>query len=107
MMNPGYSQVPPTPHSVLPPSTQGMGGPKPTLTRPVKAFEKGSTWLILCLAIAAFIFIIIAFFALGPLVKVDDLRFGPNLRGYTFGGLLMGFGAVLCVCLAGWYSVRK
>ena len=106
MMNPGYSQVP-QPQSVLPPTTAGMGGPKPTLARPVKAFEKGSTWLILCGALALLIFAIIAFFALGPLAKVDDLRFGPNLRGYTFGGLLMGFGAVLCVCLAGWYSVRK
>lgn len=106
MMNPGYSQVPPPPTAVLPPSAQGLA-PKPTLTRPVKAFEKGSTWLVLCGALAFLIFIIIAFFAFGPLSKVDDLRFGPNLRGYTFGGLLMGFGAVLCVCLAGWYSVRK
>ena len=110
-MNPAFSQPPLPPsqrgYSVLPPSTQGMGAPKPVLARPVKAFEKASTLLILCSAIIVVLFVIIAFFALGPLVKVDDLRFGPNLRGYTFGGLLMGVGSLLCFVLAGWYSARK
>jgi hypothetical protein len=45
--------------------------------------------------------------ALGPFENIDTLRFGPNLRGYTAGGLLLGFLAVVFSVLTLWYSIRK
>jgi hypothetical protein len=104
-VNPAFGQQPPHSVSVLPPSS--AGGPKPKLERPVKAFEKGSTWFIVAGVFALGALFVVGVLSTGLLSRIDDLRLGPNLRGYTYGGLTMGVLAVVWVLLAGWYSIRK
>ncbi len=48
-----------------------------------------------------------AVFATGFLSSINDLRFGPNVRGYTATGILMGLLSLLFVILTMWYSARK
>lgn len=45
--------------------------------------------------------------ALGPFESIDTLRFGPNLRGYTFSGLVLGFASLAAAGMCFVYSLRK
>ncbi|MCW5809639.1 MAG: hypothetical protein KIT84_01385 [Labilithrix sp.] len=94
--------MPPPQGSILPQAAR----PK-KLERPVTFFEKGWAWAGLSAFIAFLFFLIAGFFALGFLSGVDDLRFGPNLRGYTFIGIVLGVVALGWMFLAGWYPLRK
>lgn len=80
---------------------------KPRLSRPVVLFERQWPWAILALVIALVLTAATLFFATGILSHVNDLRFGPNLRGYTATGILMGLLSVFFVVLTLWYSARK
>ena len=80
---------------------------KPRLERPVVLFERHWPWAILGSSIAIVLTLMTLLFATGFLSKVNDLRFGPNIRGYTATGILMGLLSLFFVVLTMWYSARK
>ena len=80
---------------------------KPQLARPVVLFERHWPWAILGGSIALILTLMTAVFATGFLSSINDLRFGPNVRGYTATGILMGLLSLLFVILTMWYSARK
>jgi nucleotide-binding universal stress UspA family protein len=80
---------------------------KAKLERPVTFFERQWPWLLVAFFVLGLLVSIVAASATGLLEQLDQLRFGPNLRGYTAAGLLMGFFSLFFVLLTLWYSVRK
>jgi hypothetical protein len=80
---------------------------KPSLERPVTLFERQWPWALLAFLVAFLLFVTTALFATGLLSSINDLRFGPNIRGYTATGILMGLISLLFVFLTLWYSARK
>ena len=80
---------------------------KPRLERPVVLFERHWPWAILGGSIALVMTLLTAIFATGFLASINDLRFGPNVRGYTASGILMGLLSLFFVILTMWYSARK
>ena len=80
---------------------------KPRLERPVVLFERHWPWAILGGSIAIVLTLMTLLFATGFLSSINDLRFGPNIRGYTATGILMGLLSLLFVILTMWYSARK
>jgi len=95
--------VNPATHNV----SMAPNAPKPRIERPVKLFERHLTWVLLAGFVAFVLTVITLLFATGVLSRVSDLRFGPNVRGYTFAGIVLGLLAVLFVFLTAWYSVHK
>ncbi|MBX3191663.1 MAG: hypothetical protein KF819_32015 [Labilithrix sp.] len=79
----------------------------PRLERPVGFFERHWPWALFGLSVALILTLFTSILATGILEKIDDLRFGPNLRGYTFGGITMGLLSLFFVLLTLWYSARK
>ncbi len=80
---------------------------KPHLERPVTFFERQWPWAVFALVVAAALLVTTLFFATGILSRINDLRFGPNVRGYTAAGILMGLLSLLFAFLTLWYSARK
>jgi hypothetical protein len=80
---------------------------KPRLERPVTTFERQWPWALLGLFVGFILIVTTLLFATGFLSSVNDLRFGPNIRGYTATGILMGLLSLLFVFLTMWYSARK
>jgi hypothetical protein len=80
---------------------------KPRLARPVVFFERHLPWAILGSVIAIVMTLVTLLFATGFMSSIDDLRFGPNVRGYTGVGILMGLLSLFFVILTMWYSARK
>jgi hypothetical protein len=80
---------------------------KPRLERPVTTFERQWPWAGLASFVAFLLLVMTLLFATGFLSKINDLRFGPNVRGYTATGILMGLLSLLFVFLTMWYSARK
>lgn len=80
---------------------------KPRLERPVTLFERHWPWALLGLAIGGTLLVMTLLFATGFMSSVNDLRFGPNIRGYTATGILMGLLSLFFVFAALWYSARK
>ncbi len=80
---------------------------KPRLERPVVFFERQWPWAVLGGSIALILTLLSLVFATGFMSSVNDLRFGPNLRGYTATGILMGLLSLFFVILTMWYSARK
>jgi hypothetical protein len=77
------------------------------IERPTKFLERAWPWLLFALFVSFSFGACGGACALGPFEEVDTLRFGPNLRGYTAGGIMLGIGAVLFAFLTLWYSIRK
>jgi hypothetical protein len=90
----------PSPHD-------GPRGRGPTLQRPIGFFERQWPWALFAFFVALTLALFTAFLASGALSSIDDLRFGANLRGYTFAGIAMGLLSVFFVLLTLWYSARK
>ncbi|MBS2013389.1 MAG: hypothetical protein JST00_10905 [Deltaproteobacteria bacterium] len=104
-MNPA---LPNTPPQQVPQARTSMAQPaKPKIERPVKFFEKGWAWFLVTGFVAFILFLVVGFFATGVLNNANDLRFGPNIRGYTFAGIAMGVLSLLFMFLTGWYSLHK
>jgi len=80
---------------------------KPRLERPVTTFERQWPWAGLAAFVGFLLVVMTLLFATGFLSKINDLRFGPNVRGYTATGILMGLLSLLFVFLTMWYSARK
>ena len=80
---------------------------KPRLERPVVFFERQWPWAVLGGSVALVLTLLTLVFATGFLSSINDLRFGPNMRGYTATGILMGLLSLLFVILTMWYSARK
>jgi hypothetical protein len=80
---------------------------KPRLERPVTTFERQWPWALLAMFVGFVLLVMTLLFATGFLSKINDLRFGPNVRGYTATGILMGLLSLLFVFLTMWYSARK
>ena len=80
---------------------------KPRLERPVVFFERQWPWAVLGGSIALILTLLSLVFATGFMSSVNDLRFGPNLRGYAATGILMGLLSLFFVILTMWYSARK
>lgn len=80
---------------------------KPALERPVTLFERHWPWALLGMFVAFILLVTTLLFATGFLSSINDLRFGPNIRGYTATGILMGLLSLLFVFLTLWYSARK
>jgi Cytochrome c554 and c-prime len=80
---------------------------KPRLARPVVLFERHWPWAILGGSIALVLTLMTLIFATGFMASINDLRFGPNVRGYTATGILMGLLSLFFVILTMWYSARK
>jgi hypothetical protein len=80
---------------------------KPNLARPVTTFERQWPWALLGLGVSFLLIVMTLLFATGFLSNINDLRFGPNVRGYTATGILMGLLSLLFVFLTMWYSARK
>lgn len=80
---------------------------KPRLERPVTTFERQWPWALLAMFVGFILIVMTLLFATGFLSNINDLRFGPNFRGYTATGILMGLLSLLFVLLTMWYSARK
>jgi hypothetical protein len=80
---------------------------KPNLARPVTMFERQWPWALLAGGIGFLLVLMTLLFATGFMSSINDLRFGPNIRGYTATGILMGLLSLLFVFLTMWYSARK
>jgi hypothetical protein len=80
---------------------------KPRLERPVTIFERHWPWALLGAFVGFVLIVTTLLFATGFMSSINDLRFGPNIRGYTATGILMGLLSLLFVCLTMWYSARK
>lgn len=80
---------------------------KPSLERPVTLFERHWPWALLGAFVCIVLLVTTLLFATGILSAINDLRFGPNVRGYTATGILMGLISLLFVFLTLWYSARK
>ena len=109
-MNPALPNMPPQHHGRPsgPGPAQGAKGPsRPKIERPVKFFEKFWAWFFITGLLGFVLLLFILFLATGVLNNVNDLRFGPNIRGYTFGGIFMGILSLFFMFLTGWYSLRK
>ncbi len=102
-MNPAL----PNPHQQTRPPTGAQNAAKPKIERPVKFWERGWMWFFVTGGVGFVLFLFVAFLATGVLNSTNDLRFGPNIRGYTAGGIFMGFLSLFFMFLTGWYSVRK
>ena len=69
-------------------------------------FERHWPWALLGLFVGFLLIVMTLLFATGFLSSINDLRFGPNIRGYTATGILMGLLSLLFVflILAGLYE---
>lgn len=105
-MNPALPNMPPQ-HHARPSGPGPAQGAKPKIERPVKFFEKFWAWFFITGVLGFVLLLFILFLATGVLNNVNDLRFGPNIRGYTFGGIFMGILSLFFMFLTGWYSLRK
>lgn len=80
---------------------------KPALERPVTLLERHWPWALFGIFVGFVLVATTLLFATGFLSSINDLRFGPNIRGYTATGILMGLLSLLFVLLTLWYSARK
>lgn len=80
---------------------------KPKIERPVKLFERHWPWFLLSSFIGFVLLVFTLLLATGVLEKADDLRFGPNIRGYTFAGIVLGLVALLFMFITAFYSSHK
>jgi hypothetical protein len=80
---------------------------KPRLERPFTLFERQWPWALLATFVGFVLLGMTLLFATGLLSSINDLRFGPNIRGYTATGILMGLVSLFFVFLTLWYSARK
>src|SRR4051812_12634514 len=70
-------------------------------------FERHWPWALLGMFVGFILLAMTLLFATGFLKGINDLRFGPNIRGYTATGILMGLLSLFFVFLTMWYSARK
>ena len=84
-----------------------MNIPKFRLQRPVVLFEKQWPWAIIGGVVSLALLLMTVVFATGFLSSINDLRFGPNIRGYTATGIFLGLTSLFFVLLTMWYSARK
>ncbi|MDB4944264.1 MAG: hypothetical protein JWP97_3798 [Labilithrix sp.] len=80
---------------------------KPRLARPVVLLERQWPWALMGGVVGTALVLVALVFATGFMSDVNDLRFGPNLRGYTAIGILLGGLSLFFVVLTMWYSARK
>ena len=80
--------------------------PPPKLRRPLKLLERHWPWALLTLLAIVGLAATVVLLDLGLLVEIHD-SLGASLRGYTVFGLATGFGAVVLIGLATFYTFRK